>query len=279
MSWICPMCSTSNSDNEAQCMVCDTLKHLTDGLGFDISEQMTRLSSLLSGIITSSSPDADDEYKKGNYHLSRCEYELAFHCFDVAAKKGHALSENELGDCYYYGRGCEQDYTKAFSWFEKSATHGCVMGQFNLGYCYCYGKGTNKNYNLAAVWFKKATDQGHTSAMVELGNCYYFGCGVAKNYETAFQLYLMAANGGSIAGMYEVGFSYTNGQGVGTDFQKAYEYYKKAAEKKGMFQQNIISAFAMKTVKAYCTVKRKRYIGMSRRQPMDMMEPRKLLLA
>lgn len=87
MSWICPMCSTSNSDNELQCMVCDTIKPAPAGLGFDVGEQMSRVSSVLSGIISSSTPNADEEYKKGNYHLSRNEYELAFRCFEAAAKK------------------------------------------------------------------------------------------------------------------------------------------------------------------------------------------------
>ena len=63
------MCSTSNSDNELQCMVCDTIKPAQAGLGFDVGEQMSRLSSVLSGILTSSASNADEEYKKGNYPL------------------------------------------------------------------------------------------------------------------------------------------------------------------------------------------------------------------
>lgn len=33
-------------------------------------------------------------------------------------------AQNELGDCYYYGLGVEQNYEEAVKWYRKSAEQG-----------------------------------------------------------------------------------------------------------------------------------------------------------
>ena len=48
-----------------------------------------------------------------------------------AAAQGHAQSQFNLGNCYYQGRGVDQDYVQAFEWFRKTAQHahdGILIG-------------------------------------------------------------------------------------------------------------------------------------------------------
>lgn len=45
----------------------------------------------------------------------------AFLWFEKAAKKGHPLAMEELGDCYYNGAGTSRDYALAEKWYKKAA--------------------------------------------------------------------------------------------------------------------------------------------------------------
>lgn len=43
MSWVCPLCSTSNADGERQCIVCDSERPGSE-LSFDLEQQIRSLS-------------------------------------------------------------------------------------------------------------------------------------------------------------------------------------------------------------------------------------------
>ena len=40
------------------------------------------------------------------------------------SEQGHAAAQYELGVCYHYGDGVEQDLTQAMDWFRKAAAQG-----------------------------------------------------------------------------------------------------------------------------------------------------------
>ena len=44
------------------------------------------------------------------------------------------------------------------------AQAGDAMGQYNLGWCYYYGKGVNQDYKEAVKWYTKSAEQGWPQA-------------------------------------------------------------------------------------------------------------------
>ena len=44
------------------------------------------------------------------------------------------------------------------------AQAGDPMGQYNLGWCYYYGNGVNQDYKEAVKWWTKSAEQGHAAA-------------------------------------------------------------------------------------------------------------------
>ena len=73
-------------------------------------------------------------------------------------------AQNNLGLCYYYGRGVTQNYYEAVKWYRKAAEQGHSIAQYGLGTCYYSGKGVPKDKLAATKWFKKAAAQGSPQA-------------------------------------------------------------------------------------------------------------------
>lgn len=62
MSWVCPMCSTSNKETDKKCIVCDAMIPISAKMGFDLQSQMKELSSVMTRIIKSANAgDIDAE--------------------------------------------------------------------------------------------------------------------------------------------------------------------------------------------------------------------------
>ena len=73
MSWICPMCSTSNDDSTETCMVCDAVRDMK------FNAEVT----------------PEQQYKNGLAAREAGDESLALQCFLAAAEKGYAPAENE----------------------------------------------------------------------------------------------------------------------------------------------------------------------------------------
>ena len=81
------------------------------------------------------------------------------------ANAGDPESLNNLGDRYYCG--CDyvsEDKVKAAELYRKSADQGYAEGQYNLGKCYLFGNGVDEDSDEAAKWFQKAALRGHEDA-------------------------------------------------------------------------------------------------------------------
>ncbi len=100
-----------------------------------------------------------------------------------AAELGNADAQNDIGVCYYIGRGVEQDYTKAAQWVKKAADQGNTQGMSGLGECYYYGRGVEQDYNKAFDLFKKAEER--RAAQYFLSECYFYGHGVDQDFQKA----------------------------------------------------------------------------------------------
>jgi TPR repeat protein len=52
----------------------------------------------------------------------------------------------------------------AFKWFSLAADKGDARAQYNLGHCYEHGTGTKPNVLEAAVLYRKAAEKGNAKA-------------------------------------------------------------------------------------------------------------------
>ena len=66
------------------------------------------------------------------------------------------------------GLGVEKDERKAFGYYLEAARKGHAVSPNNIGTMYRDGKGTAKNLEEAFKWFKASAEQGHAGAQNNL---------------------------------------------------------------------------------------------------------------
>lgn len=173
---------------------------------------------------------AREQYKIGKKFYNRGNYAEAVKWYRKAANKGDNKARNDLGNCYYGGKGVEKDELEAVRWFWDAAVQGDAEAQNSLGDCYYYGKGVEENETEAAEWYQGAADKGHADAQTKVGNCYYYGNGVEQDYAKATEWYQKAAIQGNIKAQKKLGDCYYSGRGVVQNYEKAAKWYQKVAE-------------------------------------------------
>ena len=97
------------------------------------------------------------------------------------------------GDEYYFGKGCEVDYTQAVYWYHKAADEGNMCSQNSLGICYQSGSGVPQSDEQAVSWFEKAYENGSPDGAYNLAECYFEGRGVKKSIDKALEMWSAAA--------------------------------------------------------------------------------------
>jgi TPR repeat protein len=163
--------------------------------------------------------------------LSQGQVEGAISHFRVAAERGDAEAQSNLGVLYVIGEGVGQDDAEAVRWYRKSAEQGFDPAQFNLGGMYERGAGVAQDYVEAARWYRAAAEQGNAEAQTDLGILYATGRGVALDNVEAARWYRMAAKQGHADAQYSLGFMYATGRGVEQDDVEAERWCRKAAER------------------------------------------------
>ena len=69
---------------------------------------------------------------------------------------------------YQKGDGIEKNEWQAAEMYKMAAEKGDATAQRNLGWLYYEGKGVQKNMKEAAKWFQKAAEQGDENAKSQL---------------------------------------------------------------------------------------------------------------
>lgn len=87
-------------------------------------------------------------------------YNVVTNDFQIAA----SLKNNAIGISYYSGLGVIKDYNKAVFYFRLAAAKGNADAQYNLGRMYLFGEGVNPDLKEVLRLFKLAADQGHLAA-------------------------------------------------------------------------------------------------------------------
>lgn len=71
----------------------------------------------------------------------------------------------------------------------------------NVGNCFFYGTGVQQDKERAVQWYHKAADKGNTSALYEIAE-YYID---KKDYKNAYEYYLRSAEAGNMWGQCRLG--------------------------------------------------------------------------
>ncbi len=147
----------------------------------------------------------------------------------VAAARGDADAEVNLGIRYYYGRGVSQDYATALHYYQLAAMQGNAYGQNDLGFMYYHGRGISQDYAAALHYYQLAAAQKNAYGLNGLGIMYELGRGVAQDYASALRYYQLAAAQGNAYGENNMGGMYDRGRGVSQNYTIALHYYRLAA--------------------------------------------------
>jgi TPR repeat protein len=121
----------------------------------------------------------------------------AFKLYETAANRGHAPSQNALGQIHQTGDGVPKDEAKAFIWYQKAADQKYAVAENNLGIMYLNGQGVDRNLAEAVKLFARAAAQRDVWGLNNLGGMYEMGWGVPKDVEKAKGLYRQAAEAGN----------------------------------------------------------------------------------
>ncbi|TAL34807.1 MAG: sel1 repeat family protein [Alphaproteobacteria bacterium] len=119
------------------------------------------------------------------------------HAQKVAAAKGSAIEQYELGKKYRDGKATRKNYVEALKWFLMSAEKGNLAAQFEVGWMYESGTGVKQDRAEAMRWYTKAAEQGYARAQNEIGHHHANGIGVPRNLEEAYFWYCLPAESDS----------------------------------------------------------------------------------
>ncbi len=188
-----------------------------------------------------STPSADDAFRKGFEAFQRKDFSQALISLRQAADQGDGRAQTMLGLMYRDGDGARQDHAQALIWLGKAAQQGDAVAQANLSVMYAKGEGTKQDYPRALIWLRKAADQNHAAAQGLLGTMYLNGeYGVKQDYAQALLWLSKSAEQGLADAQSKLGFMYANGRGVTQDLGKAIEWSQKAAAQgDAQAQQNL----------------------------------------
>lgn len=100
------------------------------------------------------------------------------------AQTGDPVAMNELGKCYYYGRGVAKNPEEGFKWFLKAAHQNNVNAIEMVAYMYGHGDGADFDLIECLYWNRKGAEMGSGYCMCDLG-LYYIGENkILYSYET-----------------------------------------------------------------------------------------------
>ena len=114
-------------------------------------------------------------------------------------------------------------------WFRIAAERGLAEAQYNLGVMHADGRGVERNLAEAARWYRLAAEQGVAQAQYNLGTLYGLGLGVPMDEARGAQWLHKAADQNMPEAQYNLGVLYEHGRGVRLDGRAALVWYQRAA--------------------------------------------------
>ena len=155
-------------------------------------------------------------YRTGTEHTAP-DREQALYFYTLAAQLGCGAAMAWAGLLYKQ----DKNYPQAFAWFQKGAVAQDARSQAELGLCYMFGRGVQENRETAYQYFVKAAQQGNSVGETWLGHCYENGWCVATDAGKALELYLRAAGKADPEASAAAARCYYQGIGTEQDYKKA----------------------------------------------------------
>ena len=112
--------------------------------------------TLLTGCEKSNDPY--QAFDKGDYETAYAGF------YKLAKEEENLVAINYLGVMHYLGYGRKRDVKVARQWFEVAANKGFAGAQFNLGNIYANGEGVQRDFTKAYMWFYISNEYGHEQA-------------------------------------------------------------------------------------------------------------------
>jgi hypothetical protein len=156
--------------------------------------------------------------------------EKEFNSLLISANKGDAAAQNQVGNCYFHGKGVARNYGKAYGFYSKASETNYAPALNNLGFMWINGIGVMLVPEKGFAYCQKAAEQGMAEAQTNLGDLYYRGIGIARNYAKAVEFYRKAAEQGYSSAQMRLGVCYLNGIGIKKDLGAANLWLQQAAE-------------------------------------------------
>lgn len=108
------------------------------------------------------SKEADKEYDAKRFATAMALY---FKAVNLSDEYEYYLYDcSRIAYCYCIGQGVDKNYYEAAKWYRIAANRGYANAQLNLGTLYRNGQGVTKNLAEAARWYQKAAEQGDATA-------------------------------------------------------------------------------------------------------------------
>ena len=181
--------------------------------------------------------------------LNQEKFKEAIPILIEAAELGNAESQYNLGVCYQFGYGTDQNDSIATSWYLKSAVQGWTDGEYKMSYAYIKGTGIEKNEKKAFDYTLKCATKKDVECIFNLISCYTDGIGTEKDsvkvLEWAIELAKMETSenlnvsGKITSARLNLAQMFMNGKGVNKDIVKSYTWFIIYNESKSDFSVRV----------------------------------------
>ena len=117
---------------------------------------------------------------------------IATHWWLKSAINGFANAQYSIGEALLCGfGGLIRNEEESSVWFEKAASQGHVNAQNELGTCFYQGRGIGQDFQKAAYYYELALMQGHKKAKKNLKTMHEKGLDVPSHYPVALRNYTL----------------------------------------------------------------------------------------
>ncbi|MCD7839129.1 MAG: tetratricopeptide repeat protein [Erysipelotrichaceae bacterium] len=179
----------------------------------------------------------DAMYNLGLIYTQKGDYNQAGYWFEQAyqlVQSDNKIADDDLGTlyeqlgyCYYYGKGVQQSYDDAYKVFIKAIDYGNIsVSAWLIGNMYLEGHSVEVDHVKAIEYYEKAAHDGNTTVMEDLGYYYRVGKYVQQDQQKAIYWYTQSANKGSAYAMFKLGIIYGNI----SDHQNSFSWYNRALQ-------------------------------------------------
>ncbi|MBZ4190129.1 tetratricopeptide repeat protein [Niabella beijingensis] len=158
------------------------------------------------------------------------DYRQAFEHFSKAAELGYPYANYIKGLYleYDYHQSGKTDPGAAVQCYEYAAGYNEMNAAYELGRCYKFGTGTQQDFDKAIGYLRKAADANNPKALTELALSYERAEGVTEDRDKAVEYMERAAGFNYVYAQYATGRYYLHGY-VQVNSAKGLEWLEKAA--------------------------------------------------